>query len=149
MPQPEPEPPHSPPSPPLKQKSAGAFDPLIFVVLQTVITAEHSRALFGKEWASPYASFAPKVADPLRCRNLTVCLRDGTVHLQTITPAADPWLHSLLGHVGAHTGCPCLMNVGLRRRGKPLMNRISEALQQLQEAQLDFVVVEGRVFDRI
>ncbi len=37
---------------------------------------------------------------------------DQSVLVQTLAPAADPWLHAVLGEVGRVTGLPLLLNHG-------------------------------------
>eukprot|EP00667_Euglena_gracilis_P004924 EG_transcript_4949 len=113
--------------------------------VQVAMPLEVTPTWFGAVQPSPYASFAPRLP-PALCRRLAVCLADHSVHLQTVTAAADPWLHALLLEMRRRTGVPALIVAGLRPLGKTLTNRIDEALGFLRNGTLDHLLVEGHLF---
>lgn len=88
---------------------------------------------------SPYMSFAPRVTAEARRRFPAIVHVDGTARVQTVT---EGFLAELLGEVERAGGAPILVNTSFNRQGRPLLHRASEALAALDEADLDFVLVE-------
>eukprot|EP00668_Euglena_longa_P034749 GGOE01044612.1.p1 GENE.GGOE01044612.1~~GGOE01044612.1.p1 ORF type:complete len:604 (+),score=152.01 GGOE01044612.1:100-1911(+) len=126
-------------------KWMGARD---YQYVQVALPLEVTPNWFGSLEPSPYASFAPRLT-PALCRQMTVCLADHSLHLQTVTAEADPWLHRLLLEVRRRTGFPALIVAGLRPPGQTLTNRIDEALGFLRNGTLDHLLVEGQLFSHV
>ncbi|XP_033096247.1 nodulation protein NolO-like [Anneissia japonica] len=105
-----------------------------------------------KEWApySPYMSFAPLLTEESQKKFPAITHYDGTARYQTVSKEDDPWYHSLLCEVGKRKGgSEILLNTSFNIKGKPILNRISTALQILDEAPpgfLDYVIVEDWLF---
>lgn len=95
---------------------------------------------------SPYMSFAPKLLSDLDESIPSVVHFDHTARPQTVTFEQDPWLYDLLNAVGRIVGYPILINTSFNTRGKPILNRLSEALDLLVSLEdLDFILVGDRL----
>ncbi|XP_033096246.1 nodulation protein NolO-like [Anneissia japonica] len=105
-----------------------------------------------KQWApsSPYMSFSPLLTEESQKQFPAIAHYDGTARYQTVSKEDEPWYHSLLHEVGKRTGgSEILLNTSFNIKGKPILNRISTALQVLDDAPpgfLDYVIVEDWLF---
>ncbi|XP_065064830.1 nodulation protein U-like isoform X2 [Rhopilema esculentum] len=101
---------------------------------------------------SPYMSFAPKLTDKAKCLFPAISHFDGTSRLQTVTKDDEPWYHSLLQEVGKlNGGYEILLNTSFNVKGKPILNRLSTALEILDSSQSDifkYVVIEDWLFTK-
>jgi predicted NodU family carbamoyl transferase len=138
-----------------------------------VLAAEVAPRIFRRPFSSPYMSFAPlmRESDPLRSgkeppgpqahdlrflQNLdevwlpAVRHVDGSARAQTVTPAQDPWLHALLLETARQAGPdvpPVLCNTSFNTKGRPIINRLDEALFLLRTSpDLAAVVVNDKMF---
>ncbi|MFS4094240.1 carbamoyltransferase C-terminal domain-containing protein [Streptomyces sp. AF1A] len=122
-----------------------------------------SQTIKQREWFRPVAPICPEeVADryftgpldhteamlfavrvrPDRARQLAEARHiDGTARLQTVRPDAQPLLHRLCHAVGARTELPVLINTSANGGGRPILNRLDEALELLAETELDAVAL--------
>ncbi|MFE1770816.1 carbamoyltransferase C-terminal domain-containing protein [Streptomyces sp. NPDC059008] len=125
-----------------------------------------SQTIKQREWFRPVAPICPEeVADqyftgpldhtetmlfavrvrPDRSRQLAEARHiDGTARLQTVRPDAQPLLHRLCHAVAARTELPVLINTSANGGGRPLLNRLDEALELLTGTELDAVVLPER-----
>ena len=73
---------------------------------------------------------------------------DGTMRLQTVRQSDEPWVHRLLLLVGELFGWPVLLNTSFNVKARPLINRISEAIEILRAGDgLRAVLVEDWLFE--
>ncbi|WP_333772320.1 carbamoyltransferase C-terminal domain-containing protein [Streptomyces sp. IBSBF 3136] len=122
-----------------------------------------SQTIKQREWFRPVAPICPEeVADqyftgpldhteamlfavrvrPDRARQLAEARHiDGTARLQTVRPVEHPLLHRLCHAVGARTELPVLINTSANGGGRPILNRLDEAVELLLETELDAVVL--------
>jgi carbamoyltransferase len=108
-----------------------------------VFTYEAREMFVGPEVDTPYMSFAPVLNDQVKESIPAVVHFDSTARPQTVRETDDPWLHRLLVLMGERMGYPVLINTSFNTRGKPILNRVAEALELLQELEdLEYVVVE-------
>ena len=120
-----------------------------------VLAAEAVTRAFEREVFSPYMSFADTMRPEMADEAPAVYHFDGSARPQTVQPGDDKWLHELLRAVGnalQHSpraaagalGMPMLINTSLNSRGRPIVNRIDEALRMLTEIDdLDYIYVQG------
>ena len=105
--------------------------------------------IFEEQVWSPYMSFAPRLRPRLNKVLPAIAHFDGTARVQTVAADNDPWLHALLRAVAHRTGFAVLCNTSLNTRGKPILNRLSDALALiLDQEELDFLFVDGWLLDR-
>ena len=114
------------------------------------VAAEAVSQMFPLPVDSPYMSFSVPVRTTLNATWRACAHHDGAALVQTVTRAADPWLHALLGAVRSATGAPLLFNVPLRdprNRKDVLTNRLRQAFEVLEAGLgLDWLVVDDWVF---
>ena len=124
------------------------FKPFRYVgVIATDVAATE---LFNGPVKSPYMSFTPILKNPKA--HPEMCLRDGSVLLQTITPQQDAWLYAVLTRLGSIRGVAAVLSAdfftGTANAQKPPAY-VDDALGLLHEASaVDAVVVEQWLFQR-
>merc|ERR1711862_606139 len=90
---------------------------------------------------------SPKVKAEIRQRFPGLAHVDGSARHQSVNRDDEPWIHALLTAVGEHTGLAALINTSFNTKGQPLVNRLSECLQMLDELpDLSAVLVEDWLF---
>eukprot|EP00112_Aurelia_sp_Birch-Aquarium-sp1_P007756 Seg1847.2 transcript_id=Seg1847.2/GoldUCD/mRNA.D3Y31 product="Nodulation protein U" protein_id=Seg1847.2/GoldUCD/D3Y31 len=101
---------------------------------------------------SPYMSFAPKLKEEVKDSFPAICHFDGTSRLQTVQKDDEPWYHQLLCEVGKlNGGYEILLNTSFNVKGKPILNRLSTALEILDSAETDlfkYVLIEDFLFTK-
>ncbi|MFJ8082978.1 carbamoyltransferase C-terminal domain-containing protein [Streptomyces sp. NPDC096205] len=122
-----------------------------------------SETIKQREWFRPVAPICPEeLADkyftgpldhaetmlfavrvrPDRARQLAEARHiDGTARLQTVRPDVQPLLHRLCHAVATRTGLPVLINTSANGGGRPILNRLDEALELLTGTELDAVAL--------
>ena len=114
-----------------------------------MVAHEDMVRIFEEQVWSPYMSFAPRLQPRLNMALPAIAHFDGTARVQTVAADQDPWLHALLRAVAHRTGFAVLCNTSLNTRGKPILNRLSDALALiLDQKELDFLFVDGWLLDR-
>ena len=74
---------------------------------------------------------------------------DYTARLQTVDPQRHPRFHALLEAFHALTGCPMLVNTSFNVRGEPIVCTPQDALRCFQATDMDALVLEDIVLDKI
>jgi predicted NodU family carbamoyl transferase len=100
------------------------------------------------EFDMSFMSFSPTVRPQWRGRLAGTTHFDGTARVQTLTNAQNPWMFRLLTSFGNLTGVPVLLNTSFNIKGRPILNRISDALSILRTTDVDYAVVEDWLFDK-
>ncbi len=111
------------------------------------VAAEHASAYF-EEPGNPYmllvAPVRPEHTESLR----EVTHLDGSCRLQRVSREQEPRFHALLVAFARHSGLPVLLNTSLNRRGMPIVETPSEALDFFLECALDALVIDGFIVRR-
>ena len=120
-------------------------------VAPMVASPESTSDVFAdNDVSSPFMSFAPRLKDWIVERKALPAVThfDGTARVQTVTVDDDPWLHALLLAMRQKNGFGVLCNTSFNVRGKPILNRLAEALELLQtDPDLDALYVNGWLFE--
>ena len=117
-----------------------------FRYVGVIATDAAAAALFQGPALSPYMSFTPTLKQPHRHREM--CLRDGSVLLQTITQQQDPWLHAVLEQLGRACGVAAVLTVEFFVDGLKRATYVVDALSALDSPlSLDAVVFEDWLFN--
>eukprot|EP00614_Pseudopedinella_elastica_P035238 CAMPEP_0172644760 /NCGR_PEP_ID=MMETSP1068-20121228/239379_1 /TAXON_ID=35684 /ORGANISM="Pseudopedinella elastica, Strain CCMP716" /LENGTH=848 /DNA_ID=CAMNT_0013458973 /DNA_START=205 /DNA_END=2751 /DNA_ORIENTATION=- len=96
---------------------------------------------------TPFMSFAPRLTREAARELPAITHADETARPQTVSSVDDPWLHGLLMQVKELTGWAVLINTSFNTKGKPILNRLSEALELLHSCEdLDLLLVEDFLF---
>ena len=115
-----------------------------------MVTLEDAKRLFaGPSVRSPYMSFAPKIREKFRDELPAVVHFDGTARLQTVEQSQNDWLWRLLEAVKKITGKAMLCNTSFNTKGRPIVNRMREAMRMLYELpDLDYILVGDVLFNK-
>ena len=71
---------------------------------------------------------------------------DGTARLQTVTQESHSHFYELLTEYATMSDIPVLLNTSFNSRGNPILSTIYDALNILEETELDYVVIEHYLF---
>lgn len=100
----------------------------------------------AQDW---YMSAAPPLTEAAVAALPGIAHFDGTARVQTVSRNEEPWLHALLCRIGERTGWAVLANTSFNRWGKPIINRIADALKAFaDEPELAYLHLEDYVFSR-
>jgi len=99
------------------------------------------------EMEAPHMSFATKVKCEFRYNLRSITHVDQTARIQTVTKEDNPFYYALF-HELKKTGTPVILNTSFNSKGKPILNTIEEALNVLDNTELDYVLVEGYLFEK-
>lgn len=83
------------------------------------------------ENASPYMSLTASVLPERISEIPAVCHVDGTARLQTVTPGEAPLFHRLISRFYKLTGVPMVLNTSFNRKGQPIVETPTQALETL------------------
>jgi hypothetical protein len=72
---------------------------------------------------------------------------DGTARAQTLNFRDNPFGYNLVKSFFDKTGIPILINTSFNNRGKSILSTISEALEILENTDIDHVWIEGYLFN--
>ena len=116
-----------------------------------MVTTEEARRLFvGPSLWSPYMTFAAEIKEEFRKSLPAIVHFDGTARLQTVERKKNEWLWRLLEAVKKKTGKGVLCNTSFNTRGKPILNRMREAMKMLFELpDLNYVLVGDVLFSKL
>jgi len=73
---------------------------------------------------------------------------DGTGRIQTVTEQQNPFLHELLTEFDKASGNGVLLNTSFNVDQKPILTRLSEALEILRTTEMDAVYYDGKLIFR-
>ena len=102
------------------------------------------------EWddmEAPHMSFATKIKCEYKHQLQSITHVDQTARIQTVTKEDNPFYYELFTEL-KKTGLPVILNTSFNSKGKPILNTIEEALNVLDNTELDYVLVEGYLFEK-
>jgi carbamoyltransferase len=111
-----------------------------------LVTEEMQSAYFEQCPQTKYMSFSPKIRRHHAEKLAEVVHYDGTCRIQTVTKN-ERFLHELLVEVGKLTGYEVLINTSFNTKGRPIINDIDEAFALLDDSEIDYLYVDGFLFD--
>lgn len=145
----------------LKIKFREGFRPFAPMVL-----VEDGEDYFEMKQESPYMVLAYPVKDSRRLHPKTEGLSgierlkvphsdipavthvDYSARVQTIDRARNPFMHGVLTHFKAMTGCSVIVNTSFNVRGEPIVNNAEDAYRCFMTTEIDGLVIGDRFFDR-
>jgi carbamoyltransferase len=74
---------------------------------------------------------------------------DGTARVQVVGPDGDPFLRALLVAFERRTGLPLLLNTSFNRRGEPIVETPSDAMDSFLGLGLDGLYLQGHYYRRL
>jgi carbamoyltransferase len=112
-----------------------------------VVQAEAAAAYFELEGESPYMLKVARVRPQHKNELAGITHVDGTARVQTLTAAAEPRLHAVLGQMQQLNGIPVLLNTSLNLRGQPIVETPTQAIELLLSTQMDALVLGDTVIE--
>ena len=116
--------------------------------LAPAILEEFTDQYFTSFTSSPYMSFNPTVKPEVSDKVKEIVHVDGTARAQTLNFSDNPFGYNLVKSFFEKTGIPILINTSFNNRGKSILSTISEALDILENTDIDHVWIEGYLFDK-
>ena len=103
------------------------------------IMQEHLSEYF--EWGvdSPFMSFAVKASALAKSKIPAGVHADGTARVQTLAPDSSSPLRPILERFHALTGTPVLLNTSFNRKGEPMVQTPTEAVDAFIHSELLFI----------
>ena len=108
-----------------------------------VVLADSAPRYFQLSQPSPYMSIAVPATALAREVIPAVVHANGTARVQTLTPASNPFLASVLQRFAELTGVPVLINTSLNVKGKPISGTPQMAVDCLASSGLDGLMMDG------
>lgn len=92
---------------------------------------------------SHYMSYAPHVKEEYRTKLPSITHNDGTARLQTVNKNQHELFYSILSHMKSAGKIPVILNTSFNIKGKPILTRVKDAFDVLENTELDFLVIEN------
>ncbi len=121
-----------------KVKHREPFRPFAPVVLEDVAPKIFD---MGKKQRSPYMTFVYPVRTEFRDSIAAAVHIDGTSRIQTVTPAGNPLLATLLTEFSTRTGIPCLVNTSFNVAGEPIVCSPDDAITCFLNTEIDYLAI--------
>jgi len=112
-----------------------------FRPIAPLVLADRAAEIFDGPLPSPYMLFVHEVAPEWQSRIPAVVHVDGTARIQTVDPADEPLLASLLTEFERLTGLPVLVNTSLNTAGRPMVDSPSDVLELFGSTPADLLVI--------
>lgn len=96
-----------------------------------------------------YMSYAPKVRDEYVEKLPSITHADNTARLQTVTEKSHSHFYELLTEFGKISETNVLLNTSFNIRGYPILSTIEDALYALNNTEMDYVVIEDYLFNKV
>lgn len=94
---------------------------------------------------SRHMTFVANVRDEWKETLPAITHTDGTARLQTITQDQNPLIYDLITEFEKHTGHGVILNTSFNVNGKPILSRLTDAFDILDNTQLDAVYYKGNL----
>ena len=108
---------------------------------------EDADKFFVEPLESNYMSYAPVVREEYRHKLPSITHEDGTARLQTVTKQQHEVFWSILQEMKGRNTTPVILNTSFNIKGFPILTTIKDALHVLDNTEMDYVVVEGYLFE--
>lgn len=113
-----------------------------------VCLLERSPEFFVNPFESNYMSYAPLVKEEFRNKLPSITHEDGTARLQTVTKEQHTLFWWILKELENRNEIPVILNTSFNIKGLPILTTIEDALNCLDNTEMDYVIIEGYLFGR-
>ncbi len=113
-----------------------------------VCRLEDSEIYFKNSCESNYMSYAPKVREEYKEPLLSIVHADNTTRLQTTTEKQHKFFYDILTELSKRGSIPVILNTSFNINGLPILTTLDDAFYVLDNTQLDFVVVNNKIFKK-
>ena len=112
------------------------------------VLPDAAERFFQDAWDSPHMILIDRIRPEWKERLPGVVHVDGTCRVQTVDAAWNPKFAELLRAFGSRTGVPMLLNTSLNRRGMPIVETPTEALDFFATCALDALVMGDYIVEK-
>lgn len=113
-----------------------------------VCRLEDKDLYFDDAFESEFMSYAPFVKNKYRKKLKAICHEDNTARLQTVTVHQHKTFYNILTELDSRNDIAVILNTSFNIKGKPILTTIEDALYCLDNTQMDYVIINGWLFDR-
>jgi carbamoyltransferase len=96
-----------------------------------------------------FMGYAPKVKEEFKNLIPSITHEDGTSRLQTVTEDSHRFFYELLSNFKKYSEANVLLNTSFNIRGNPILSTFEDALYVLDNTELDCLVLEGVLIEKI
>ncbi len=114
-----------------------------------VCREEDSNLFFEDVFPSNYMSYAPTIKEEYRNIIPSVTHNDGTGRLQTVNYEQHNIFYEILTELKNRDVPPIILNTSFNIKGKPILTTIEDSLYVLENTDLDCLVIEGFLFEKL
>ena len=109
-----------------------------------VIPLESISTVFEQDIAAPFMLVVPQIKPEFHAVIPGVTHVDGTGRVQTVTPTANPYFHSLCHElVKVRQGPPVLLNTSFNIAGQPIVETPEEAIATFLGTDIDYLSIDN------
>jgi carbamoyltransferase len=123
-------------------KNREPFRPLGPVILAN----RYDDYFFDRRNADPFMLKVAGVRERCRQEAPAAVHIDSTARVQSLEPDYDPFLAAVLDAFAKRTGVPMLLNTSFNRRGEPIVETPSDAIDAFLGMSLDGLLLDGRYY---
>lgn len=109
-----------------------------------IIRLEDLHYFFENGVESPYMSFCPTLKPQYRFDAITHI--DNTCRVQTVTKEQHSNIYEILTMIQTMGGMPILLNTSFNIKGKPILTKLSDAIECLEKSELDGFVYQNKLY---
>ena len=109
-----------------------------------VCRLEDKDRFFDEAYETEFMSYTPNVKKKLKA----ICHTDNTARLQTVSEHQHVLFYKILTELANRSEIPVILNTSFNIKGMPILTTIEDALYCLDNTQMDYVIVEGWLFER-
>lgn len=110
---------------------------------------EDSKIFFDDVFESEFMSYAPIVKEQYRDVLPSITHNDGTGRLQTVSKYGHKLFYNILTELKNRNEIPVILNTSFNIKGKPILTSIQDSLFVLEETDLDYVLIENYLFEKL
>lgn len=103
------------------------------------VLADHATEYFDTPRESPYMLFVFDVNEGKRNEIPAVTHVDGTSRIQTVNRDVNRTYYDLIDKFRVKTGIPVVLNTSMNRRGEPIVNTPTNAIDCFEETNMDYM----------
>ena len=113
-----------------------------------VCRLEDKDRFFDSTCETEFMSYAPNVKPKFQQILKAITHIDGTSRLQTVADNQHETFYSILSELEKRKNIPVILNTSFNIKGMPILTTIEDALYCLDNTEMDYVVIEGWLFNR-
>lgn len=103
---------------------------------------------FNFKGESTYMTYAPEVVEKHKNDLMSITHKDGTARVQTVTREQNSFIYDLLTEFKKEDKIGVLLNTSFNIKGRPILTTIEDAIYNLENTNMDYVLIEDFLFKK-